>query len=165
MEPREASEAWSNRLRHASVVSTITLASGLAMALAYGTAEAIANPGYSLIDGYWRGALPWIGVVESLVVGGATAGVVIGTTAVVVAGGPLRRLLAVALAAVAGAWWFLAWIGAGVSGVPCVGCPPAVPDPWAYAYSSPLLTVQMLITPAIVIGWMAAARRVPIARV
>ena len=135
------------------------LAAGLVMALAYSAAEAVANLGYSLVDGYWIGALPWMGIIEALVVVGATATIVAGTAAVAIRGGWARRALALALAAIAGLWWLWAWMGAGISGALCTDCPARAFDPWAYAYSSPLLTLQMLILPAVAIALLALGNR------
>lgn len=144
--------------RRVTGLSAVVLAAGLVMALAYSAAEAVANPGYSLVDGYWIGALPWMGIVEALVVVGAAATIVAGTAAVAIVGGWARRALALALAAVAALWWLWAWMGAGMSGALCTDCPPRAFDPWAYAYSSPLLTLQMLILPAVAIALLARAR-------
>jgi hypothetical protein len=104
------------------------------------------------------GALPWMGIVEALVVGGATATIVAGAAAVAVTGGWARRVATFALAAIGALWWFEAWVGAGVSGALCAGCAPRTFDPWAYAYSAPMLALQMLIVPAAVIALLALGR-------
>jgi hypothetical protein len=150
------------------VVRTVTwlaaavLGIGLCMALAYSAFEALRNPGYSLADGYWLGALPWMGIIEALVVGGATACVVAGAASVTIGGGWARRAIVVGAAAVAGLWWFMAVAGAGISRAACAGCPPPAVDPWAYAYSSPQMTLALLIVPALVVGLVAVGGRRPI---
>ena len=129
--------------RLATGLSAAVLLTGLGMAFAYSAIESALNPGYSLIDGYWRGALPWMGIIEGLVVGGATAAVIAGSVAVAVRGGWARRAISVPLVAAAGLWWFSAAVGAGMSGAACGDCPPRAFDPWAYAYSAPILALQM----------------------
>ena len=54
----------------------------------------------------------------------------------------------------------MAVAGAGISGAACAGCERPI-DPWAYAYSSPLMTVQMLILPAAAVTLLALGRRSP----
>ena len=142
-------------LRTVTALSSAVLLGGVGMAFAYSSIEALMHPGFSLADGYGIGALPWTAIIEALVVGGATATVIAGAAAVAVHGGWARRIATFALAAVAALWWFEAWIGAGISGAPCAGCPPRTFDPWAYAYSAPMLALQMLIVPAAVIALLA----------
>jgi len=158
MTPTDAATRLGERARWATTLAAVTLAVGLAMAIAYSAIESLGTPGSSLIDGYWHGALPWMAIIEGLVVVGATAGVVAGTAAVAMYGGWARRALGLLAAAVAGLWWVMAVIGAGVSGAACVDCPRVI-DPWAYAYSAPLLTLQMLILPAVVLTVLALGRR------
>ena len=146
-------------LRTATGLSSAVLFGGLGIALVYSTIEALTHPGYSLADGYGLGALPWIGFIEAFVVGGATASILSGTAAVAVVGGWARRLTTFALAAIAALWWVAAWMGAGSSGALCTGCPPRGFDPWAYAYSAPLLALQMLVVPAAIIALLALGRR------
>jgi hypothetical protein len=145
--------------RLATGLSAVVLLIGLGLALAYSAVESLTNPGYSLVDGYWRGALPWMGIIEALVVGGATAAVIAGTVAVAAGGGWARRAVTMGLAAVAGLWWFSAAAGAGMSGAACGDCPARAFDPWAYAYSAPILALQMLILPAATVVLLALRRR------
>lgn len=95
-----------------------------------------------------------MGIIEGLVVGGATATIITGTAALAVLGGWGRRAPSLVAAAVAGLWWLNAWMGAGLSGALCADCPPTF-DPWAYAYSAPLLALEMLIAPAAVVALLA----------
>jgi hypothetical protein len=142
-------------LRLATGLAVAALVAGMAMLLAYSVVEAIANPGYSLADGYWIGRLPWMGIIEGLIVSGASSSILIGAATVLALGGWLRRLVVLLPLAAAGLWWFLAWARAGISGGPCVNCPAPPFDPWAYAYSAPELALQMLILPAVVIAVLA----------
>jgi hypothetical protein len=146
--------------RASTAVAAGTLLAGMAMALVYSAAESLLNPGYSLADGYWRAALPWMGIIEGLVVGGATASVIVGTIAVAIRGGWARRAVGLASAAVAGFWWLMAIIGAGLSGAACAGCVRMI-DPWGYAYSTLLLTLQLLIVPAGIVTLLALLPRRP----
>lgn len=145
--------------RLATGLSAALLLTGLGMALVYSAVETMANPGYSLTDGYWRGALPWMAITEALVVGGASAAVIAGALAVAARGGWARRALTAPLVAISGLWWLSAAVGAGMSGAACGGCPSRTFDPWAYAYSAPILTLQMLIVPAGAIVLLALGRR------
>ncbi|HEX6139898.1 MAG TPA: hypothetical protein VF013_05450 [Candidatus Limnocylindria bacterium] len=146
-------------LRAATLVSTALLLIGLAMLLAYSVAEAIANPGYSLVDGYWRGRLPWMGIIEAAVVGGATATLICGAAAVLARGGWIRRLASILLLGPPALWWFAAYIQAGVGGAYCPGCPPPPFDPWAYAYSVPATAGLMLVLPALATAALALSAR------
>jgi hypothetical protein len=125
------------------------------MTLAYSVVEAMAHPGYSVVDGYWIGRLPWTGIFEALVVGGATASTVVGALTVLAFGGWPRRLLVVVPVALTGLWWFFAYARAGVSGGACPGCQPPAFDPWAYAYSAPMLALETLIVPALATALLA----------
>lgn len=136
------------------------LAFGLLFLGAYCVAEALANPGFSLIDAYWRGRLPWMGIAEALIVGGASACAVTGGATVLWLGGWWRRVLAApALLAVA-FWWLL-----GIAGLPGRGpclpspCPPQPIDPWAVAYSAPEQAFLFLILPSVFLGALAVASR------
>jgi hypothetical protein len=55
---------------------------GLAVFFVYALSEVLANPGLSLVDGYWIGRLPWTGIGEGFTVIGATVAVVLGTVTV-----------------------------------------------------------------------------------
>jgi hypothetical protein len=143
-------------LRRATTVSAAVLGAGFALLLAYSVAEVLANPGISLADGYWRGELPWMGIIEGLVVAGATACAIVGTATVAALGGWLRRAITLLPLAAVGLWWSFAWARAGINGACCEQ--PAF-DPWAYAYSAPLLALQLLIVPAIAIVALALLGR------
>jgi hypothetical protein len=141
--------------RLATGLAALMLVAGLAGLLAYSTVEAMANPSYSLADGYGLGRLPWMAILEVLVVAGATASILIGAATVLALGGWLRRIVAVVPLAVSGLWWFFAWSNAGVSGGACIDCPPRAFDPFTYAYSGPQLAFEMLILPAFAIAVLA----------
>lgn len=119
---------------------------------AYSIAEALANPGYSLVDAYWRGRLPWMGIAEALIVSGATACAVIGAASVFWVGGAWRRFVVVPPLLVIALWWLLAVAMTSMRAAPCeVGtpCPTPAPDPWAFAYSIPETAALFLILPGV----------------
>jgi hypothetical protein len=148
--------------RLATALAVAVLLAGLAMLLAYSVAEAIANPGYSIVDGYWRGRLPWMGIIEGLVVAGATACVLVGGATVLVLGGWWRRAVVLVPLLLAALWWVAARGRAGITGGGCPNCPPSPFDPWAYAYSVPESAALGLILPALAIAVLALT--VPAAR-
>jgi hypothetical protein len=129
---------------------------------AYSIAEALANPGYSLVDAYWRGRLPWMGIAEALIVSGATACAVIGSATALWVGGVWRRILVLPPLLPIALWWFVAIAMSSMRATPCeVGtpCPAPTPDPWAFAYSSPETTALFLILPALFIVLVALSAR------
>ena len=73
----------------------------------------------SLIDAYWRGRLPWMGIIETLVVVGATASGIVGTLAVMAQGGWIRRIVVLPPLAVIGMWWLVALAMSTRRAVPC----------------------------------------------
>jgi hypothetical protein len=138
--------------RLATGLAALVLLAGLAGLLVYSSAEAMANPGYSLADGYGLGRLPWMAIIELLVVGGAASCLLVGATTTLAFGGRLQRVLLLPPVVLAGMWWFLALARAGVGGGACPQCPPPAFDPLTYAYSAPLLAFQLLILPALAVA-------------
>jgi len=144
--------AW----RWLSAASLGVLAVGLLFLGAYCVIEASGTPGFSLVDAYGRGRLPWMGIAEALIVTGATACAAVGAAAVWVLGGWLRRTVVVPPLLLVALWWFTALWPLRVGG-PCLPspCPPTPIDPWAYAYSAPQTTALYLILPALFIVLLA----------
>jgi hypothetical protein len=136
-------------LRRSTLASLLLLAFGLVWLLGYCLAEAIIS-GTSLVDAYWLGLLPWMGIAVALVVVGASACIVVGTITALVWGGWLRRLLVIPPLAISGLWWLIA-VQPFHGGAYCSACPPAESDPWAYAYSLPVTAVLFLLLPALVV--------------
>lgn len=146
------------RMQWLATATGTMLAAGLFFLLVDCIAEAVANPGFSLVDGYWRGRLPWMGIAEGWIVSAATASAVTGFVTTVVSGGWVRRIAVVPLTLVALAWWLLALMPPR-RGVPCEVCPASPLDPWAYAYSLPESTALFLIVPAFLITAIALTAR------
>jgi len=143
-------------LRRLTLGSAAVLASGLAWLAAYTVVEALIGDGQgSLVDAYWRGRLPWMGIAETLIVVGATACAVSGGMSVIFEGGWLRRLMVVPPLIIVGMWWLVAVAMSTMRAVPCNDCPPLTPDPWAYAYSVPLTTLLFLMAPAVLVALLA----------
>jgi len=143
-------------LRRLTVGAVALLLIGLGWLLAYAVAEALVGDGHgSLVDGYWRGRLPWMGIAETLIVLGATVCAIAGAASVMVEGGWIRRIAAIPPLVIVGMWWLVAVAMSTMRAVPCNDCPPLTPDPWAYAYSAPLTTLLFLITPAVLVALLA----------
>jgi hypothetical protein len=152
-----ASESSIGRvLRSLTVVAVGVLVLGFVALLANSVAEVIGNPGSSIVDGYWRGRLPWIEFGVAPIVVGASAAAVLGLLGAWVTGGWIRRLVVVPPFLVVCFWWFLAMLPP-MLGAPCnpQPCPPPPPDPWANAYSSPETAVVFLVIPSLVIALIA----------
>ncbi|HET6745190.1 MAG TPA: hypothetical protein VFH90_04985 [Candidatus Limnocylindria bacterium] len=147
--------SWFLRLTGACA---ILLAFGLVWLLAYVLVEAtIGQGGGSMVDAYWLGRLPWVGIAETLIVSGATATAIAGALASIIGGGWIRRLAVVPPLGIIGLWWLLAM--AIRRAVPCETCPPPTPDPWAYAYSAPENALLFLLVPAVAIAIIALAAK------
>ncbi|MEP7040476.1 MAG: hypothetical protein ABI864_02770 [Chloroflexota bacterium] len=114
---------------------------GPSILLVYAWVEVLNNPGYTLVDGYWIGRLPWtpLGVVISLV--GGVAGLAAGSVAIAIDGGWWRRFLIVPCVAAAAMWWLTA---IGVIPYPRF----KGPDPVGFAYDLPTAAMLMLLMPA-----------------
>jgi hypothetical protein len=126
----------------------------------YCIAEALATPGYSPIDAYWRGRLPWMGIAEALIVSGSTACAVVGAAVVLWVGGWWRRALAIPPLLPIALWWLLAIVGL-PGGGPCLPspCPPQPIDPWAVAYSAPMTAGLFLLLPSLFLAVLALTAR------
>jgi hypothetical protein len=131
---------------------------GLAVFFVYALSEVLANPGLSLVDGYWIGRLPWTGIGEGFTVIGATVAVVLGTVTVWIGGNRWGRAIVLVPLAVAGFFLFAA-MEPFPGGAPCSDCGAPVPDPFAYAYSLPVSTVIFLFLPAVVVVVLAFMAR------
>lgn len=135
------------------MVGLSAIAVGLVALLSVSLSEVLAQPGLSLVDGYWVGRLPWTAVGVSLAIIGATITLVSGTAMAGYGGGPVRRLVTTLAVVVAACWWFLAMLPP-PQGAFCASCPPAGPDPVTMAYSQPELAVMFLLGPAVITGAM-----------
>jgi hypothetical protein len=134
---------------------------GFVVLFGYALSEVLANPGISLVDGYWTGRLPWTAIGVDLVVIGSTVAVLFGTASSWLARGAVRRLVSLAPLVVAAAWWLYASIQSSIEGAPCmilqlgtpnadgtVSCGQPPFDPFAVAYSVPAEAILLLVLPA-----------------
>lgn len=114
--------------------------------------EVLNNPGYSLVDGYWIGRLPWTWIGIDLSLAGGVGGLLAGSAAILVDGGWWRRILVVPSVAAALVWWSIAL---GVLPFPrFVG-----PDPVTYAYSLPVAAALLILMPAALMATLSLAPR------
>ncbi len=141
-------------LRVVAGLGVVALFAGLLVILAESFAETRTDPTLSLEDGFRIGRLPWMNVGVALVVAGANASLVGGTLVSWVAGGWVRRVLALVPAAAGASWWLAGLLTVG-AGAWCPGCPPPSFDPITFAYSLPDATVLLLVLPALAAGALA----------
>ncbi len=144
--------------RWGTIAGLGALVTGLAVFFVYALTEVHAHPGLSLVDGYWIGRLPWTGIAEGLTVMGATVAVLLGTVTVWLGGSRWTRALVLVPFAVAGFFWFAAMLPP-PGGAVCTDCAAQVADPFAFAYSLPVLTVILLLLPAVTIAVLAFTSR------
>lgn len=166
LDERRSAASIGHVARLAGIVSMGLAAAGILVLLAYAASEVAADPSLSLEDGYWIGRLPWTPIGVGLIVGGSTLAVVAGVAAVLVAGGNIRRLVALVVALPVIAWWAIASIPSiGVSGAWCgqPTCSPPSFDVITVAYSVPDLAVRLLLIPAAIVTLLAVTAR-PAAR-
>jgi hypothetical protein len=145
---------------------------GFVVLFGYALSEVLANPGISLVDGYWTGRLPWTAIGVDFVVIGSTVAVLFGTASSWLAGGAVRRLVSLVPLVVAAAWWLYASIRSSIEGAPCfilqlgtpnadgtVSCGQPPFDPFAVAYSVPAEAILLLILPASISAVIALSAR------
>ncbi len=141
-------------LKAVTLVGLVATVAGLLLVLGQSFAETRADPSLTLEDGYSIGRLPWMQVGTVLVVVGTNVTLVAGTVASEIAGGWLRRLLALIPAGAGVAWWLTAVIFVATSGG-CPTCAPYTPDPFTMAYSMPDATLILLVIPAALAALLA----------
>lgn len=144
--------------RWATAVGLLASGAGLVGLLVQAQSEVMADPGLSLVDGYWIGRLPWTAVGVDLTIIGATIAVVFGSVTAWLAGGPIRRVVTALALAVAAFWWFLAML-ATPQGAFCASCPAPGPDPITMAYSQPQFAAIFLLLPAAIAAAAALSAR------
>lgn len=114
---------------------------GPSILLVYAWVEVLNNPGYTVVDGYWIGRIPWtpLGLVISLA--GGVIGLIAGSVAIAVEGGWWRRFLVIPSLAAGALWWLMAL---GVIPYPRFHGP----DPVTFAYTLPTQAVLLVLMPA-----------------
>lgn len=140
-------------LRGFTGIALVAIAAGYLILLGQSFAETMGDPSLSLVDGYWIGRLPWTNVGVATLTVGAHGAIAVGGLTCLVAGGAVRRLVAVIAVVFAGFWWLLAALAGAGGG--CPDCPRPVFDPLTTAYSLPIETLLLLVVPAVVVGLLA----------
>jgi hypothetical protein len=156
MEPR-ASLGHMQRIlrtstRPATAAGVVLAIVGIAVLFAQAVSEVRADPSISLGDAYWIGRLPWTPIGVGLAILGASLAVLAGTATALMAGGIVRRGVAILALLVAGFWWLVVTVPlVGMGGAACEpACPPPTFDPVTMAYSLPEQTAMWLLLPALV---------------
>jgi hypothetical protein len=136
---------WSLRLAELSLTFIVL---GVSTLVVMAWIEVLNHPGYTIVDGYWIGRLPWTAVGIVLVLAGAVGTLIAGALAILVEGGWWRRVLILPAWAAAALWWSVAM---GLLPFPrFLG-----PDPVTFAYSLPTTAGLLLVLPAIILGGVA----------
>ena len=117
--------------------------------------EVLNHPGYTLVDGYWIGRLPWTPAGIVMALAGSVGALLAGALAILVEGGWWRRVLILPAWGAGALWWSMAmgWLPYdGFHG----------PDPVTFAYSLPSTAALLLLLPAIILASVAITpRRTP----
>lgn len=137
-----------------AALSLALLVVGPSVLLVYAWVEVLNNPGYSLVDGYSVGRLPWTAIGIVLALSGSVLGLAFGGLVVAIVGGWWRRLLIAPVGLAAALWWGVA---VGVIPLPRF----QGPDPVTFAYSLPTAAVLMALLPAALLALLALAPRPP----
>ncbi|MDP9251154.1 MAG: hypothetical protein M3O78_07275 [Chloroflexota bacterium] len=143
---------WSLRIAELSLALIVL---GVSTLVVMAWIEVLNHPGYTLVDGYWVGRLPWtpIGIVMILV--GSVGGLLAAALAIVVEGGWWRRALILPAWGAAALWWSVA-----------MGLVPYPrfhgPDPVTFAFTEPTTAGLLLLLPAVILAGVAITpRRAP----
>ncbi len=149
-------ESWGPRLaRGAHIWAQLALGLmviGPSILLVYAWVEVLNNPGYTLVDGYWIGRIPWtpLGLVITLVGGGL--GLLAGSVAIAIEGGWWRRFLVIPSLAAGALWWLMAM---GLIPYPRF----QGPDPVTFAYSMPTQAALLVLMPAALLAALCLSPR------
>jgi hypothetical protein len=114
--------------------------------------EVLNHPGYTLVDGYDIGRLPWTPLGILIALAGSVAGLVAGSIAIAIEGGWWRRLLVVPAYVAAALWWLTA-----------LGLLPFPrfhgPDPIGFAYDLPTAAMLLVLMPAALLAVLCLTAR------
>jgi hypothetical protein len=117
--------------------------------------EGLANPGISLVDGYWIGRVPWTPIGIGLAFGGANAALILASLVVWLAGSWALRWLTLPGLLAATWWWFITL----VLGVPVASGACCEPRPQfdlvTRAYSGPDGPAVYILIPALAASVLA----------
>lgn len=152
--PLDAAGRLVRRGQQLAGLSLALLLVGPSVLLVYAWVEVLNNPGYTLVDGYWIGRVPWTPTGVVLALAGSVLGLGSGSLVVAIVGGWWRRLLILPAVAAAALWWAVAL---GVLPFPRF----RGPDPVTFAYSLPTTAVIMVLLPAAFLALLALSPRPP----
>jgi hypothetical protein len=138
---------WSLRLAELSLTLIVL---GVSTLVVIAWIEVLNHPGYTLVDGYRIGRLPWTPISIVLVLTGSVGALLASALVILVEGGWWRRVLILPAWAVAALWWLEA-----------MGFYPGLqgPDPVAFGYSAPSNAGLLLLLPAIILASVAITPR------
>jgi hypothetical protein len=141
---------WSLRLAELSLALIVL---GVSTLIVYAWVEVLNNPGYTLVDGYWIGRVPWTPAGVVMILAGSGGALLAAGIAIVVEGGWWRRILILPAWSAAFLWWSVA-----------MGLLPFdpsyhAPDPVTLAYSLPTTAALLLLLPAVVLAVVAITPR------
>jgi len=143
---------WSLRLAELSLALIVL---GVCTLIVMAWIEVLSHPGYTLVDGYWIGRLPWTAIGIVLVLAGSVGALLAGALAILVEGGWWRRVLIVPAWGAGGLWWSVAM---GLLPYPRFDGP----DPVTFAYTEPTTAGLLLLLPAVILAGVAISpRRTP----
>lgn len=152
--PLDAAGRLVRRGQQLAGLSLALLLVGPSVLLVYAWVEVLNNPGYSLVDGYWIGRVPWTPTGVVLALAGSVLGLGSSSLVVAIVGDWWRRLLILPVAAAAALWWAIAF---GVIPFPRF----RGPDPVTFAYSLPTTAAIMVLLPAVFLALLALSPRPP----
>jgi hypothetical protein len=139
--------------RPATAAGAVIAIVGIAVLFAQSMSEVLADPSISLGDAYGIGRLPWTPICVGLAILGASLATLAGTATALMAGGIVRRGVAILALLIAGFWWLVVTVPlVGMGGAACgqPACPRPAFDPITMAYSLPEQTAMWLLLPALV---------------
>jgi hypothetical protein len=152
--PMSRSDRLVRRGRQLAGLSLALLFVGPSILLVEAWVEVLNHPGYSLVDGYSIGRLPWTPIGIALALAGAVLALGSGSALVAIIGGWWRRLLIVPVAAAAAIWWAFA-----------LGLLPFPrfhgPDPVTFAYDLPTTAAILVLLPGAFLAALALSPRPP----
>jgi hypothetical protein len=141
---------WSLRLAELSLALIVL---GVSTLVVMAWIEVLNHPGYTLVDGYWIGRVPWTPAGIVMILAGSVGALLAAGLAIVVEGGWWRRILILPAWGAAFLWWSVA-----------MGLLPFdpsyhAPDPVTFAYSLPTTAGLLLLLPAVILASVAITPR------
>jgi hypothetical protein len=143
---------WSLRIAELSLALIVL---GVSTLVVMAWIEVLNHPGYTLVDGYWIGRVPWTPAGIVMILAGSVGALLAAGLAIVVEGGWWRRALILPAWGAGAVWWAVAM---GLVPYPRFDGP----DPVTLAYSLPSTAGLLLLLPAIILAGVAITpRRTP----